>query len=67
MLVGVFIMGKVYRTLDYVAMVSLTTGMVIFSVGDAFLTTEFPFKGVLNFIEVMVNLISRSVCFSERF
>ena len=46
MMVGVMFLGKKYSWLDYVAMVNLTIGMMIFSVGDSFISTTFPATGV---------------------
>lgn len=40
-------MGKKYTRLDYIAVVNLTMGMVVFSVGDSFVTAEFPIRGVV--------------------
>ena len=45
MLVGVVFLGKKYTWLDYLAMLSLTCGMVIFSVGDSLLNTTFSTPG----------------------
>eukprot|EP00455_Lapot_gusevi_P018733 TRINITY_DN2026_c0_g1_i4.p1 TRINITY_DN2026_c0_g1~~TRINITY_DN2026_c0_g1_i4.p1 ORF type:complete len:415 (+),score=93.50 TRINITY_DN2026_c0_g1_i4:56-1300(+) len=47
MIMGVVFLGKRYSRLDYLAMVSLTMGMVIFSVGDSFVSTSFDPTGVL--------------------
>lgn len=48
MLVGVVFLGKKYSWLDYLAMFSLTFGMVIFSVGDSLVNTSFSTPGACN-------------------
>lgn len=45
MLVGRLWLGKAYSTLHYVAVVSLTVGLIIFSVGDSLSKTEFNVMG----------------------
>jgi adenosine 3'-phospho 5'-phosphosulfate transporter B3 len=47
MLVGVVFLGKKYSWLDYLAMLSLTIGMVIFSVGDSLVNTQFSTPGLV--------------------
>ncbi len=46
MLVGSMFMGKKYGLVEYMAMSSLTIGMIIFSVGDAIVRASFPLRGV---------------------
>jgi hypothetical protein len=47
MLVGVVFLGKKYSWMDYLAMLSLTIGMVIFSVGDSLVNTQFSTPGLV--------------------
>jgi adenosine 3'-phospho 5'-phosphosulfate transporter B3 len=47
MLVGVVFLGKKYTWMDYLAMFSLTCGMVIFSVGDSLVNTSFSTPGTI--------------------
>ena len=47
MIVGVLFLNKKYGWLEYLAMINLTIGMIIFSVGDSLVSTTFPFTGVV--------------------
>lgn len=46
MLIGVIYFGKIYTLMDYIAVLSLTIGMILFSLGDSFVKASFPLVGV---------------------